>query len=127
MPNLITNPTDIQLTERDEALYLLGSPPSWMTRYGIIVIALFFSILFTLSCLIEYPDIVTCRVVLTTENPPIRVIAPSSNRLSALFVHENQSVTEGELLAVLENTGDWQDVLRLETLLKKAESNGSGL
>ena len=122
MPNLITNPNDIHLSEREETLYLLGNPPSWMTQYGIIVVAIFFSILLTLSYLIEYPDIVTCRVVLTTENPPIRIMAQSSNRISAFFVHENQSVTEGSLLAVLENTADWQDVLRLETLLKKYES-----
>ena len=117
MPNLITNPNDIHLSEREETLYLLGNPPSWMTRYGILVVAIFFSILLTLSYLIEYPDIVTCRVVLTTENPPIRVYAPSSNRLSAFFVHQNQSVTEGALLAVLENTAYWQDVLKLEKIL----------
>lgn len=117
MPNLITEPNDINLSEREETLYLLGNPPSWMTRYGIIVVALFFSILLTLSYLIEYPDIVTCRVVLTTENPPIRVMAQATNRLSAFFVHENQFVTEGVLLAVLENTADWQDVLKLEKIL----------
>ncbi len=127
MPKYITNPNDIHLSEREETLYLLGNPPSWMTRYGIIVVAIFFSILLTLSYLIEYPDIVTCRVVLTTENPPIRIMAQSSNRISAFFVHENQSVTEGSLLAVLENTADWQDVLRLETLLKKYQSSGSDM
>ena len=117
MPKLITNPEDIRLSEHEETLYLLGNPPSWMTRYGIIVVAVFFSILLTLSYLIEYPDIVTCRVVLTTENPPIRIMAQSSNRITAFFVHENQSVTEGSLLAVLENTADWQDVLKLEKIL----------
>jgi preprotein translocase subunit SecG len=70
MPNLITNPADIHLSEREETLYLLGNPPSWMTRYDIIVVAIFFSILLTLSYLIQYSDIVTCRVMLTTENPP---------------------------------------------------------
>ena len=117
MPKLITDPNDIHLSEHEETLYLLGNPPSWMTRYGIIVVAVFFSILLTLSYLIEYPDIVTCRVVLTTENPPIRIMAQSSNRITAFFVHENQSVTEGSLLAVLENTADWQDVLKLEKIL----------
>ncbi len=117
MPKYITDPNDIHLSEREETLYLLGNPPSWMTRYGIIVVGIFFSILLTLSYLIEYPDIVTCRVVLTTENPPIRIMAQSSNRIAAFFVHENQSVTEGSLLAVLENTADWEDVLRLEKIL----------
>ena len=117
MPKLITDPNDIRLSEHAETLYLLGNPPSWMTRYGIIVVAVFFSILLTLSYLIEYPDIVTCRVVLTTENPPIRLMAQSSNRITAFFVHENQFVTEGSLLAVLENTADWQDVLKLEKIL----------
>ena len=117
MPKLITDPNDIHLSEREETLYLLGNPPSWMTQYGIIVVGIFFSILLTLSYLIEYPDIVTCRVVLTTENPPIRIMAQSSSRISAFFVHENQFVTEGSLLAVLENTADWQDVLKLEKIL----------
>ncbi len=117
MSKYITDPNDIHLSEREETLYLLGNPPSWMTQYGIIVVGIFFSILLTLSYLIEYPDIVTCRVVLTTENPPIRIMAQSSNRIAAFFVHENQSVTEGSLLAVLENTADWEDVLRLEKIL----------
>ncbi len=126
MPKLITNPADIHLSEREETLYLLGNPPSWMTRYGIIVVALFFSVLLTLSYLIQYPDTVTCRVVLTTENPPIRVFSPSNNRFSALFVHENQSVTEGSLLAVFENTADWQDVLKLEKILLSPPTPGGG-
>ena len=117
MPNYTTNPNDIHLSERDETIYLLGNPPSWMTRYGIMVVAIFFSILLTLSYLIQYPDIVTCRAVLTTENPPIRVLAQSSNRISAFFIHENQSVREGQLLAILDNAADWQDVLKLETVL----------
>ena len=60
---------------------------------------------------------VTCRIVLTTDQPPIRVLAQGSGRVSELLVKENETVEAGRILAVLENTADWHDVLRLERQL----------
>ena len=122
MPKLITNPDDLKFTERDEMLSMLGNPPSGLLYYGITAAAAFFGILLLLSYLIKYPDVVTCKVVLTTENPPIRVLAQTSGRVSELLVQENESVAAGKILAVMENTADWHDVLRLENILNGTRS-----
>jgi multidrug resistance efflux pump len=120
MANLITHPDDIILQERAELNYFLGDPPSWMLRYGILVVLFIFGLLLFLSYLIKYPDTVHCTVVLTTEQPPIRVLAQASGRVSELLVKENESVQTGQILAVLENIAEWRDVLRLETMLQKS-------
>ena len=125
MPNYITNPADLDLNEREELAAYLGNPPSWMLRNGIMVISLILGLLMVLSYFIQYPDVVTCRVVLTTDQPPIRVLAQASGRVSELLVKENETVEAGRILAVLENTADWHDVLRLERQLSPQPPKGA--
>jgi multidrug resistance efflux pump len=108
---------EITLNEREQIQYLLGGPPSWMMRYGITVLAAFFILLLTLAYLIRYPDVLECKIVLSTHNPPIRVVAPAGGRIERLAVRDGQSVQAGELVAVLENPASWEDVLRLERWL----------
>jgi len=113
-------PEEIALNERAQMEYLLGNPPSWMMRYGISVLASFFFVLLALAWFVRYPDIVEAPVVLTTANPPIRVMAKSSGRVVELLAAEGQEVEAGAVLAVLENTARWRDVLQLESWLDSA-------
>jgi multidrug efflux pump subunit AcrA (membrane-fusion protein) len=117
MPNLTTNPTDINLNERQEILQFIGRPPSVFQRFGITAVALLMVVLALLSYFIKYPDVVTAKVVLTTENPPIRVLAKMGGRVAELLVKNNQAVERGQVLCVMENTGNWRDVLKLEAQL----------
>lgn len=113
-------PEEITLNERARMEYLLGNPPSWMMRYGISVLAGFFFVLLAMAWFVRYPDIVEAPVLLTTANPPIRVMAKSGGRVVELLVAEGQTVAAGAVLAVLENTAHWRDVLRLESWLDSA-------
>ena len=119
--SLMKNNTDIPMNnpvgDRDEVRYLLGNPPSWMMRYGISVVAGVFLVLLALSYLIRYPDVVKTPVILTTANPPIRIMAKSDGRIAELLVADKQPVQSGQILAVLENTARWRDVLMLESWL----------
>ena len=110
-------PKEITLNDREQIQYLLGNPPSWMMRYGISVMAGVFLMLLALSYFVHYPDIIEAKVVLTTANPPIRVMAKSGGRVAELLVTDKQPVEKGQVLAVIENTARWRDVLRLETWL----------
>lgn len=112
-----TSRPDITLNDREQIQYLLGGPPTWMMRYGITVLAAFFTLLLTLAYLVRYPDVLECKIVLSTHNPPIRVPAPTGGRIERLMVRDGQPVRQGELLAVLENPASWEDVLRLERWL----------
>ena len=108
---------DLRLNDREQIQYLLGNPPSWMMRYGITVMAGFFVLLLALSYFIRYPDIVEAKVILVTANPPIRILAKSAGRVSELLVADLQEVKAGQVLAVIENTATWPDVVRLESWL----------
>jgi multidrug resistance efflux pump len=115
MPN--TKPT-ISLNPSSTTEYLLGNPPTWMMHYGISAIAVVLSVLLAMSYFISFPDTVEAKIKLVTANPPIRLMAKASGRVLAFQVQDKESVNQGELLAVLENTARWQDVLQLETALK---------
>ena len=117
MPNLITNPEEIALNERQELIQFIGRPPSVFLRFGITAIACVVVILLTMAYFIKYPDVVTAKVVLTTENPPIRMLSKTGGRVSEILIKNNQTVSKGEVLCVMENTADWHDVLKLETHL----------
>lgn len=119
--------TDLHLNDREQIQYLLGNPPTWMMRYGIMVMAGFFVLLIALSYFIRYPDIIEAKIILVTANPPIRILAKSSGRVSELLVTDKQAVKAGEVLAIIENTAVWQDVVRLESWLATAHSNSSNL
>jgi multidrug efflux pump subunit AcrA (membrane-fusion protein) len=108
MPNLTTNASDIDLNERQDITQMIGNPPSWLLNYGISAVAWVVLILLALSYFIKYPDVVTAKVMLTTENPPIRMLAKTGGRVSHLLVKNNEIVEAGQLLAVMENTANWR-------------------
>ena len=122
MPENIIYPNEIRLNDREQIQYLLGNPPSWMMRYGISAIAGVFALLLSLSYFIHYPDTIEGKVSLTTTHPPIRVLSKSAGRVVELLVKDKQLVAQGQVLAVLENTADWRDVLRLESWLQLREA-----
>ena len=86
MPDFITNPTDLNLNERDEILQFIGRPPSVFLRFGIMAVAIVVVLLLTMSYWIKYPDVVTAKVVLMTENPPIHVFAQAGERVSDILI-----------------------------------------
>jgi multidrug resistance efflux pump len=114
MPNLITKPEEIALNERQELIQFIGRPPSVFLRFGITAIAIVVVLLLTMAYFIKYPDVVTAKVVLTTENPPIRVLSRTGGRVSAILIKNNEIVKTGQILAVMDNTANWHDVLALE-------------
>jgi multidrug resistance efflux pump len=119
MPTLIQKPEDIALNEREEIMQFIGRPPSVFMRFGITAVACVVALLLALSYFVKYPDIVVAKVVLTTENPPVRMLAKTGGRVSDILIKNNQAVKTGQLLAVMDNTAKWQDVLALDKNLQE--------
>jgi multidrug resistance efflux pump len=103
--------------------YFLGNPPSWMMRYGISVMAAVVTILLGLAYFVHYPDVMKAEVVITTSLPPVRIVSKSGGRVAELLVTDREYVAAGSVLAVVENTCRWRDVLRLESWLNDAQHN----
>jgi HlyD family secretion protein len=101
----------------EEVQDILGAIPSWILRAGISTILIVVIILLIGSWFFKYPDIIQARITLSTKNPPTSLIALSTGEITDLLAQEKQIVTENEIIAVLENSGNYSDIIQLETIL----------
>ena len=88
--------------EDTDAIY--NRPPSRLVVYSLILVLglLVGSILFTSFTHVD--TVVSARGKFTTKTPNISVQASSSSVISALMVERGQTVTEGQIVAVLDDT-----------------------
>lgn len=101
----------------DEVQEILSRPPHSLIRYGISIICGVMLVLFVGSFFFHYPDIVEGDVVITTENPPVWLVAKSTGKMKELLCSDKQEVKQGDLLAVIDNSASTADVQHLTRLL----------
>ncbi len=118
---LNSRPEEIQLNENEAIKSILGNPPGWLLNWGISLVGLFVGAILIMSWIIKYPDVIRAEVVLTTENPPIRVIAANSGRLDEWRIKDQEHITKGMVIAKFHSTAATKDVIRLEAFLSRIE------
>jgi multidrug efflux pump subunit AcrA (membrane-fusion protein) len=95
----------------NEVQAIMTKPPSWITRWGLLVISLaIFSIIGT-SYFLRYPDIVKASVILNSYSPPVKIIANQSGRIK-LFVKDGDSVRKGHALGYIATTTSYEEVVK---------------
>jgi len=97
----------------DEVQEIMGTPPKWIIRWGIVIIFLVVMVLLAGSYFYKYPDIINARVTIVSENPPISVIARSDGKLDKIFVDDKQKVEANTLLGIIENPANYEDAYEL--------------
>lgn len=118
-------PSHIKLNERYDVEALIGSPPGWALRWGLTTMLAVLALLVWVAHFVQYPDVVEARAVLTTANPPIRLAANATAKISKLNVENGTMVKAGDVLAVLENPAKLQDVVLLDSMLQKIAEDPS--
>lgn len=101
----------------EEIQELIGQVPGKIVRWGTSV---FFSaiVLILITCwFIPYHDYVSGKVIITTLNPPVDVIAKSASDIQSLKVKDGDVVKEGQLLGILNNSASHNDVTQLKMQL----------
>lgn len=99
MQNNITNNTDEEyriLYERRsaEANEILGSMPSWITRWGITVTGLFLLLFLVLANFIKYPYTIKAKVVIVNSNDKLTATGVISPRYyTALRLNQTVSIS----------------------------------
>ncbi|MFI1745057.1 HlyD family secretion protein [Thalassobellus sediminis] len=101
----------------EEVQEILSNPPSWIVRWGITLIFMFVCIIVSLSFMIEYPDFVTAKVLVTTKHPTEKVISRYSGALEKIFIKNRDTVTINQKLAVIKNTANFNDVYILKSIV----------
>lgn len=95
----------------DEVNEVLGKPPHWIVRSGIMMVAVVTTLVLAGSYVVHYPDTLPTEVTIATESLPTSVKAKQSGKLTHLFIEEHEQVKKGQYLGVLENTVNYEDVL----------------
>jgi multidrug resistance efflux pump len=106
----------------DDVQEILGTPPSWILRWGITFIFMGVILLGVVSWIVKYPDIIHAPVRITTNVPPVPVVARTTGYLAKLLVKEGDTVKQGDLLVVMQNPAKYEDVFRLESQLTVLDS-----
>ena len=109
----MSDPADIQLNEQYDIQELMGEPPGWLLRYGILVVAAFLLGLVALAYVVRFPDRLTAPGLVTSAQPPVRVAARTDGELAAVLVADRDTVQRGQLLLRLANPADPAAVARL--------------
>jgi HlyD family secretion protein len=107
----------------EEIKEILGTPPSWIVRWGITVIVSILFMFGILSYVVKYPDVIEAAVLITTSSPPTPVVARADGNLSKLLVKEKESVEANQILAVMQNTADYQAVSATDKLISNIQTS----
>jgi multidrug resistance efflux pump len=116
MPTEETPKPEIEL-KSEEVREILGHIPHWIIRWGTVLVFLVIAMLVFGSWIFRYPDMVKASILVTTENPPSNAVARTSGKIMQLAVKDNQEVKNGQVLALIENPGNYDDILKLKTAM----------
>lgn len=108
------NKQEIRSPELQE---VMSEIPGSFLKWGLLV---FFGIILILiigSYFIKNPEIVTVPVVITTQNPPVVLVAKSGGQIEKLLVLEGSLVSQDEVVALIGNTSVYEDVRKLNLFL----------
>lgn len=87
----------------DEVQEILSHVPHWMIRWGITLIFLLILMVLGLSYIIKYPDVVKANAIVTTEQPPLRLVNKVSGQIIKLRLADGAQVHAGDVIAEMEN------------------------
>ncbi len=96
---------------------LLGQVPRWIVRWGTLSILFVLVLLFILSNILVYPDVIHSQVQLTANIPPAEMKANSEGSIKKILVADKQQVDSGQLLAVIHSSADYNDVIYLSGII----------
>ena len=110
-----------QIELRSEELQeIFGVVPPWILRWGITAVAIIVLLMLIGSWFFKYPDTISATMVLTSEAPPVAIVARTDGKLSEMNVQDRQRVSKSEYLAIIENPASTQDMLYLKAALEKS-------
>jgi HlyD family type I secretion membrane fusion protein len=107
----------------DEVQEILSAVPNWMIRWGITLIFGLIVMLVFISWFIKYPDVIEGQAIITTTEPPAKLVSKSSGYLEQLYFKDNSSIKKGDIIAEITNPTNKESILFLDSLISKFPVN----
>jgi multidrug resistance efflux pump len=109
------NHNEIELRS-EEVQDILTKIPHWIIRWGSLVVLVILLLLFLVSWMVKYPDIITTEITITTQIPPEKLVAKTSGKIQIILIDDKEIIYENTPLAVIENTANYKDVFLLKAI-----------
>lgn len=107
---------DIELRS-EEVQELLGTPPPWLIRWGLLFVLILLIVVVWLLYWLPYPETVNTTVRIKRELPAEEVIAPQAGYISNILIASEDTVAAGQTLVVFKSLAEFADVHYLDDLL----------
>ncbi|WP_179376773.1 HlyD family secretion protein [Winogradskyella wichelsiae] len=115
-------PQDIDIRS-EHVQEILTKVPNWMIRFGNTLILGLIGMLLFISWFVKYPDLITTEAQITTKIPPQKKYAQTTGKLDTVFIQDNQSLKEGQIIAVLENSANFKHITLLKSIIDTIKPN----
>tara|TARA_R110001592_G_scaffold107256_3_gene300381 strand:+ start:451 stop:1782 length:1332 start_codon:yes stop_codon:yes gene_type:complete len=102
----------------DEVQEILSAVPNWMIRWGITLIFGLILMLVFISWFIKYPDVIEGQGIITTTQPPAKLVSKSSGYLEQLYFKDNSTIKKGDIIAEITNPTNKESINFLKTTLQ---------
>ena len=97
----------------EEVQEIMSRVPPWILRRGITLLFIIVLLLVVGSWFFKYPDVIQAGITVTSEEPPASVIARSTGKIEEIYAENDRAVSQGDLLAVIQNPANTADMLFL--------------
>ena len=105
----------------DDVQDILSYVPHWLIRWGITLLFLLIIGVMCISWIVKYPDVIQGKLVLTTSQPPIKVVCKASGIIDHLYAENAQWACEGDALAIIESPVSMESVTFLRAYIEVAK------
>lgn len=100
-------------TRSEEVQEIISRMPGWIISYGATLLFIILLGIFWMAWFIRYPDIIKANIIITTNPPPVTLVARSVGKLT-LLKQENEKIAKGAIIAYIQSGASLNDVLTLE-------------
>lgn len=100
---------------------LIGNPPNWLLRSGIMMVAIVTGIILTGAYFFNYPDKLIGTGTLTSATPPIEIVSRAIGYIDKIHVGEDEFVNKGDAILYISNTTDQDQLEILQRWIEKYE------
>ncbi|MEJ7767773.1 MAG: hypothetical protein WKF89_08170, partial [Chitinophagaceae bacterium] len=109
----------------EEVEDIMSRMPSWIIRRGTTVLWMVITLVFVGAYFIHYPDTLATSVTISSSDPPVKIVSPSSGKIQRIFINNNQAVKKNENICLMENPANYHDMVNLKQALAALDTSSS--
>lgn len=92
-----------------------------IVAFAVIVFAVF---VLVFGWMVKYPDTVTGIIKISSETPPVKLVANTTGNISLLMPNIKTDVAKDDYIAIIRNSATTEDVIKVKALLSAFDPNG---